>query len=67
MPRPVHITTPWPTPEEEAKRLRIPVARQKELRAMAEKYFKQLEADKNGVKGTVIRRSEKPQHASAAD
>jgi DNA-directed RNA polymerase subunit RPC12/RpoP len=38
--KPVHITAPWPTSEEVAKRFRIPKQRQMDVREMAEEFFR---------------------------
>ncbi|HUY94339.1 MAG TPA: hypothetical protein VMU71_03540 [Terracidiphilus sp.] len=66
MPKSVHITTPWPTSEEVAKRFRIPKRRQKELDAMAREYVKQLQAEEK-ARGTNLKENEKQKDASAAD
>ncbi|MGH9607307.1 MAG: hypothetical protein ACRD3N_16595 [Terracidiphilus sp.] len=67
MPKSVHITTPPLSSEEEAKRLGIPKHRQKELRALAEEFVKQLRAKEKAVAGAPIEREEKRKNASAAD
>lgn len=42
MRKPIHITTPWPTQEEMAKRFRIPKARQRELQTLVDEYKAKL-------------------------
>lgn len=66
MPKSVHITTPWPTSEEVAKRYGISKRRQKELDAMAREYFKQLRAEEK-TWGTALKVNETQKDASAAD
>jgi uncharacterized protein YdaU (DUF1376 family) len=62
----VHITTPWPTSEEVAKRFRISKRRQKELDAMAEEFFKQQETKGRSRNIKANHREEKRKNASAA-
>lgn len=64
MPKSVRITTPWPTSEEVAKRFGISKRRQKELDAMAEEYFRRLQAEEK-AKGKNPKEDHKD--ASAAD
>lgn len=66
MPKSVHITTPWPTSEEVAKRFGISKRRQKELDAMAREYVKQLRATVN-ARSTALKEDENQKDASAAD
>lgn len=66
MPKAAHISTPWPTSEEVAKTFRIPRKRQRELRAMAEEYVKQLRADENAKPRTTDEEVNR-KNASAAD
>ena len=66
MPKSVRITTPWPTPEEEAKRLGVSKRRQKEIKALAEKIFEQMKRE-NGVSSyKAVEPGKKRKHASAA-
>ena len=68
MPRPVaYLTTPRPSIESLVKRLRIPKARQKQLRALMDEARAQLAAEKQAAKGTKGKREEKFKNASAAD
>jgi hypothetical protein len=67
MPKPVHITTPYPTFEEVAKIYRIPKRRQKELEALAQHAFEQMKAEKASAGARVTEKEEKPKDASAAD
>ena len=56
MPKSVTITAPrWPSSEEEAKRLRISRRRQRELRALAEDYFKKMISTRKGAKHQAVR------------
>jgi len=66
MPKTVRITTPWPTPEEEASRLRIPKRRQKEIKALAEKTFERMQRENGASHGKVVEKGKKRKHASAA-
>jgi len=66
MPKSVRLSTPRPSPEEMARRLRIPKRRQRELNVLAEEYVKRLRAEKDAGE-SVIGRKEKPTNASAAD
>lgn len=67
MARPVvRITTPRPSPEEEAKRLRIPKRRQKELNAIAEEYFRQMQAEEAATTGKAFNQGKKRKNAAAA-
>jgi hypothetical protein len=66
MPKPIHITTPWPTSEEEARRLRIPKRRQKEINTLAEEYFRRLQEEKRGSDSKTVDRRKKRKNASAA-
>jgi hypothetical protein len=66
MPKPVHITTPYPTSEEVARRFRIPKRRQKELEALAQKLFAQMQAEKTSARGRVLEKEEDRKNASAA-
>jgi hypothetical protein len=66
MPKTVHITTPWPTSEEVARRFRISKRREKELDAMAEEFFKQREANSKSRNSKANHREEKRKNASVA-
>ena len=66
MPKSVRITTPWPTPEEVAKRFRISKRRQKEIKAMAEEIFEQMQKENGASNGKVVEQGKKRKHASAA-
>jgi hypothetical protein len=66
MPKQVRITTPWPTPEEVAKRFRISKRRQKEIKAMAEEIFEQMQKENEGSNGKVVEHGKKRKNASAA-
>ncbi len=68
MARPVaHITTPRSTPEEEAKRLRISKRRQKELNAIAEEYFRQMQEEAAAAPtGKAFDQGKKRKNAAAA-
>lgn len=67
MPKSVHITTPWPTSEEVAKRSRISKRRQKELEAIVQGFFKRSHAGEKRTKGKVAEREENRKDAPAAD
>ena len=60
------ITTPRPTPEEEAKRLRISKRRQKELNAIAEEYFRRMQEGKAASAGRTFEQGKKRKNAAAA-
>jgi len=67
MARPVaRITTPYPTPEEEARRLRISKRRQRELSAIAAEYFSQMQREKRVPAGNAIDQGKKRKNAAAA-
>ena len=66
MPKPIRITTPWPTPEEVAKRFRISKRRQKEIKAIAEEYFRQMQEEKGVPAGKAVDPGKKRKHATAA-
>lgn len=66
MPKRIHITTPWPDPEEEARRLRIPKRRQKELRALAEEFVRNLRKAQKTSDGNSAEEGKKRKNASAA-
>jgi hypothetical protein len=66
MRKPIHITTPWPTPEEVARRFRISNRRQKELNAMAEEIFRQLQKENGASAGKAVDQRKKRKNASAA-
>ncbi len=66
MPKSVHITKPPLSSEEEAKRLRIPKRRQKELFALAEEYVKQLRAKEKAIADAPTERREKRKNAASA-
>jgi hypothetical protein len=67
MPKSVNIGTPWPTHEEMVRHLRVPRARQKELRALADKFYKRISAEKESASGVKIGRQEISKNAPAAD
>ncbi len=67
MPKSVHITTPWPTSEEVAKRFPIPKRRQRELEAMAQEFVRELNSQEKRARGRVVEKEEKRKDASAAD
>jgi hypothetical protein len=66
MPKPIRITTPWPDPEEEARRLRIPKRRQKELNALAEEFVRRLRQAQETSDGNTGEKRKKRKNASAA-
>lgn len=66
MPKPVHITTPWPTPEDEAKRLGISKRRQKVIKALAEEIFEQMKRENGASPYKVVEQGKKRKHATAA-
>lgn len=66
MPKSVHITTPWPTSEQVARRFRIPRRRQKEINAMAEEIFKQLRGEKETIAHEAAGQGKKRKNAAAA-
>jgi uncharacterized protein YktA (UPF0223 family) len=66
MPKSVRITTPWPTPDEEAKRLGISKRRQKEIKALAEEIFKQMKRESGASSYRVVEQGKKRKHATAA-
>jgi hypothetical protein len=67
MPRSVHITTLIPPPWSMAKRLRIPKARQKELRAMVDEIRRRFANEEEAPSGDSTKPGKKLQCASAAD
>jgi len=66
MPKSVQIKTPWPDPDEEARRLRIPKRRQKELRALAEEFVRKLQEAQEVSEGKPAEKGKKRKNASAA-
>jgi hypothetical protein len=66
MPKSVHITTPPLNFEEEVRRLRIPKARQKQLREMMDEARARLAAEQQEHASPVVQRKELPQNAHAA-
>lgn len=66
MPRRIHITTPWPTPEEVASRFHIPKRRQKELNALAEEFVRRLQQAPKTSEGKSVAKGKKRKNASAA-
>ena len=66
MPKSVRITTPWPTFEEEARRLRISKRRQKVIKALAEEIFEQMKRGNGASPYRVVEQGKKRKHASAA-
>jgi hypothetical protein len=67
MPRSVHITSPAEPLEVRIKRLRIPKARQKELRAMVDEIRQRLANEEEASSGDSTKSGKKLQSASAAD
>jgi hypothetical protein len=68
MRKPIHITTPWPTSEEVAKRFRISKRRQKELNAIAEEGVRLILKERGErAQKTAVKREAKSKHAPAAD
>ena len=67
MPKSVNISAPWPTHEEMVRHLDVPKARQKELRALADEFFKRLLEGKEAGPGAKIERQEISKNAPAAD
>jgi hypothetical protein len=67
MPRSVHITTVIPPPLSMARRLRIPKARQKELRAMVDELRQRFANEDEASSGDSTNSGKKLQRASAAD
>lgn len=67
MPRSVQITTVIPPPLSMAKRLRIPKARQKELRAMVDEIRQRFANEEEPSSGDSTNLGKKFQRASAAD
>ena len=67
MPRPVaRLKTPRPSIESLIERLRIPKARQKQLRAMMDEAWADLAAKNQTNKRIRVKREEKFKNASAA-
>ncbi len=66
MPRPIHITTPIEPLETRIKRLRIPKARQKELRAMMDEAWARQAAERGRSPNDSVQPGEKPESASDA-
>ncbi len=66
MAKPIEITTPWPTFEEEARRLRISKRRQKEINAIAEEYFRRLQKRNGASANKSVDQGKKRKNASAA-
>lgn len=66
MPKRIHITTPWPDPEEEARRLHISKRRQKELNALAEEFVRNLQQAQETSNGKSVEKGKKRKNASAA-
>jgi len=68
MPRPVaHITTRPPSHESMVRRLRIPKARQEQLRAIMDEARAQMATQEQATTNKRGKREEKLQNASAAD
>jgi hypothetical protein len=65
MPKPVHITTPWPTQEEMVGHLRISKARKKELQALVDKFKAGL-SKQNDASVSSISAEKRRKRASAA-
>jgi hypothetical protein len=66
MPRPIHITTPIEPLESRIRRLRIPKARQKELRAMIAETRERLAAERESILCDSVQPGEKLESASTA-
>jgi len=65
MPKPVHITTPWPTPAEIDRRFPIPKARRKELQALVDEFKAVIGASVAAPKSS-IKPEKRRKRASAA-
>ena len=66
MPLSVHITTPWPSRESMIKRLHIPKARQKELRAIIDQAWERNVCQEEVPGNNMIEPGKKRKSASAA-
>ena len=65
MPKPVHITAPWPTQEEMVGHLRISKARRKELQVLVDKFKARL-SSQNDAAVNLIAQEKRRKRASAA-
>ena len=65
MREPIHITTPWPTPEEWAKHFPISKAREKALQALVDE-FKAMHPNREDETVTSIEPEKRRKRASAA-
>jgi len=65
MPKPVHITAPWPTQEEMVRHLRISEARKKELQVLVDEFKAQLVRPEEAP-ATSIKPEKRRKRASAA-
>lgn len=66
MRKPIHITTPRPTPEEVAELFHIPKRRQRELKAMAEKFVRESNQSQKASEGKSGEKGKKRKNAPAA-
>jgi hypothetical protein len=65
MSKPVHITTPWPTPEELAKRFPISKASEKALQALVDEFRATL-SNREEVSVNFVEPEKRRKRASAA-
>jgi hypothetical protein len=65
MPKPIHITTPWATPEEWAKLYPISKERERELQALVDQ-FKAMHPAREEQTVTSIKLEKRRKRASAA-
>jgi hypothetical protein len=65
MSKQVHITTPWPTPEELAKRFPISKASEKALQALVDEFKAKL-SSREEVPVNFAEPEKRPKRASAA-
>lgn len=67
MPKPVHISTPPPSHEEMVRRLRVPKARQRKLRAIMDETWARLESLEKVSENPESGQEENRKNAPAAD
>ena len=65
MPKPIHITAPWPTHEEMVRHLRISKARKKELQVLVDEIKAKL-SNQEEAPVTSIEPEKRRKRASAA-
>jgi hypothetical protein len=65
MPKPIHITAPWPTQEEMVRRLRISKARKKELQVIVDEIRARL-SEQERAPMTSMEPEKRRKRASAA-